>query len=287
MSFIKIENLVHKFYEKDNDGKIINEKNALDGIDIEVSRGQFIAILGRNGSGKSTLARHLNCLLYPDEGAIWINGNVVDEENEEEMWKNRKTIGMVFQNPDNQIIGMTVEEDAAFGPENLMIPPDEIRKRVDSSLYMTQMDKKKHLSPNSLSGGQKQRTAIAGILAMHPECVVFDEASAMLDPDGRKELGNIVCRLHDEGITIILITHYMNEAVMADKVFVMDRGRIKMSGTPAQVFGKSDEIKALGLEMPVITELAIRMKENGYNMPVNIFTIKEFADKFEQMYKSK
>lgn len=286
MPFIKVENLVHKFFERNNEGEIIDEKNALDGVDFQIEAGQFIAILGRNGSGKSTLARHLNCLLFPHEGSIWIDGNEVKEEDDINIWNNRKNIGMVFQNPDNQIIGTTVEEDTAFGPENLEFPTEKIRDRVDNALKMTGMYKKMHVSPNSLSGGQKQRVAIAGTLAMHPKCIVLDEATAMLDPDGRKELISTVHRLNkEEGITIILITHFMNEAVDADRIFVMDNGRVTMMGTPKEVFSRSDEIKYLGLEMPVMMNVAIRLKNDGYEIPVDVFTIEKLADVYEQLYR--
>ena len=286
MPFIKVENLVHKFFERNNEGEIIDEKNALDGVDFQIEAGQFIAIVGRNGSGKSTLARHLNCLLFPHEGSIWIDGNEVKEEDDINIWNNRKNIGMVFQNPDNQIIGTTVEEDTAFGPENLEFPTEKIRDRVDNALKMTGMYKKMHVSPNSLSGGQKQRVAIAGTLAMHPKCIVLDEATAMLDPDGRKELISTVHRLNkEEGITIILITHFMNEAVDADRIFVMDNGRVTMMGTPKEVFSRSDEIKNLGLEMPVMMNVAIRLKNDGYEIPVDVFTIEKLADVYEQLYR--
>ena len=286
MPFIKVENLVHKFFERNNEGEIIDEKNALDGVDFQIEAGQFIAILGRNGSGKSTLARHFNCLLFPHEGSIWIDGNEVKEEDDINIWNNRKNIGMVFQNPDNQIIGTTVEEDTAFGPENLEFPTEKIRDRVDNALKMTGMYKKMNVSPNSLSGGQKQRVAIAGTLAMHPKCIVLDEATAMLDPDGRKELISTVHRLNkEEGITIILITHFMNEAVDADRIFVMDNGRVTMMGTPKEVFSRSDEIKNLGLEMPVMMNVAIRLKNDGYEIPVDVFTIEKLADVYEQLYR--
>ncbi len=286
MPFIKVENLVHKFFERNNEGEIIDEKNALDGVDFQIEAGQFIAILGRNGSGKSTLARHLNCLLFPHEGSIWIDGNEVKEEDDINIWNNRKNIGMVFQNPDNQIIGTTVEEDTAFGPENLEFSTEKIRDRVDNALKMTGMYKKMNVSPNSLSGGQKQRVAIAGTLAMHPKCIVLDEATAMLDPDGRKELISTVHRLNkEEGITIILITHFMNEAVDADRIFVMDNGMVTMMGTPKEVFSRSDEIKNLGLEMPVMMNVAIRLKNDGYEIPVDVFTIEKLADVYEQLYR--
>lgn len=288
MSFIKVEKLVHKFFERDNNGEIIDEKNALDSVDLQIEAGQFIAIIGRNGSGKSTLARHLNCLLFPHEGAVWIDGNKSDEENETEIWKIRKKVGMVFQNPDNQIIGTTLEEDTAFGPENLGIPSEEIRTRVDNALELMGIGDKLKSSPNNLSGGQKQRAAIAGILAMQPQCIVLDEATAMLDPDGRSELIKVAHRLNKEqGITIILITHFMNEVTEADFVFVMDKGKIAMSGTPGDVFSKSDEIKKMGLEIPVMMELAIELKNAGYDMPVDVLNVEMFADAYEKLYRKK
>ncbi|MBD5135036.1 MAG: energy-coupling factor transporter ATPase [Lachnospiraceae bacterium] len=288
MSFISIKNLVHKFYVKDDDGNIIEENDAINGVSLDVERGQFIAILGQNGSGKSTLARHLNNLLFPDEGSIWIDNVAVNESDDENVWMNRKKIGMVFQNPDNQIIGTTVEEDTAFGPENLGIQTKNIRRRVDESLQTVGMDNRKKSSPNHLSGGQKQRIAIAGILAMHPCCIVLDEASAMLDPDGRRELLNTIHRLNkDEEITIILITHFMEEAVDADKVFVMEKGKIKLHGTPQQVFGESQSIKSAGLELPEIMKLSLQLKDDGYDIPTGMFTINEFADEFEKAYRNR
>lgn len=288
MSFISIKNLVHKFYVKDDDGNIIEENDAINGVSLAVERGQFIAILGQNGSGKSTLARHLNNLLFPAEGSIWIDDVPVNELDDENIWMNRKKIGMVFQNPDNQIIGTTVEEDTAFGPENLGIETKNIRRRVDESLQTVDMEHKKKSSPNHLSGGQKQRIAIAGILAMHPRCIVLDEASAMLDPDGRRELLDTVHRLNrDEEITIILITHFMEEAVDADSVFVMEKGKIKLQGTPQQVFGDSQGIQSAGLELPEIMKLSLRLKDDGYDIPTGMFTINEFADEFEKAYRSR
>lgn len=288
MSFISIKNLVHRFCVKDDDGNIIEENDAINGVSLDVERGEFIAILGQNGSGKSTLARHLNNLLFPDEGSIWIDDVAVNEFDDENVWMNRKKIGMVFQNPDNQIIGTTVEEDTAFGPENLGIETKNIRRRVDESLQIVGMEHKKKSSPNHLSGGQKQRIAIAGILAMHPRCIVLDEASAMLDPDGRRELLDTIHRLNkDEEITIILITHFMEEAVDADKVFVMEKGKIKLHGTPQQVFSESQSIRSAGLELPEIMELSLQLKDDGYDMPTGMFTIDEFADEFEKAYRSR
>lgn len=286
MSFIRIKNLIHKFSIKDEEGNVVEENQAIDDVSLDVERGQFIAILGRNGSGKSTLARHLNSLLFPDEGSIWIDGVEVDESDEKNIWKNRKKIGMVFQNPDNQIIGTTVEEDTAFGPENLGIETEIIRKRVDESLETVGMSHRKKISPNHLSGGQKQRVAIAGILAMHPQCIVFDEASAMLDPDGRKELLDTIIELNrNEKITVILITHFMEESIQADKIFVMDKGKIKLQGTPKEVFGETGTIQKMGLEYPEMMELSLRLRQDGYNQMPLVFTMEEFADEFEKIYK--
>lgn len=288
MSFIEVKNLIHRFKIKDENGNIIEETKAIDDVSFNVEKGQFIAILGANGSGKSTLARHINNLLFPDDGAIWIDDIEVDESDYDNVRKNRKKIGMVFQNPDNQIIGTTVEEDTAFGPENLGMDTKDIRKRVDESLYIVRMDSKKKYSPNHLSGGQKQRVAIAGILAMHPGCIVFDEASSMLDPDGRKELIDTICRLNrDEGITIILITHFMEEAVLADRIFVMEKGRVKLQGMPMEVFGNPQEIYDAGLELPEIMELSLRLKQKGFNISTDTFTVNEFADEFEKLYRNR
>lgn len=288
MPFISIKNLVHKFYVKDNDGNVIEENNAVDGVSLNVEKGQFIAILGRNGSGKSTLARHLNNLLFPSGGSIWIDDVEADEADEENVWKNRKKVGMVFQNPDNQIIGTTVEEDTAFGPENLGMEAKNIRKRVDESLKAVRMENKKKFSPNHLSGGQKQRVAIAGILAMHPQCIVFDEATSMLDPNGRQELMDTVYRLNrDEGITIILITHFMEEAAEADNIFVMKDGKILHQGKPHYVFGDSQGIKDAGLELPEIMELSLMLRNDGYNIGEGVFTINDFADEFEKAYRER
>lgn len=284
MGMIRAEKLVFEYDKRDEEGNVIGSHRAIDGVDIDVPQGSFVAILGHNGSGKSTLAKHMNAILVPTGGTMWVDGR--DTKDPNELWNIRQSAGMVFQNPDNQIIGTTVEEDTAFGPENLEFPTEKIRDRVDNALKMTGMYKKMNVSPNSLSGGQKQRVAIAGTLAMHPKCIVLDEATAMLDPDGRKELISTVHRLNkEEGITIILITHFMNEAVDADRIFVMDNGRVTMMGTPKEVFSRSDEIKNLGLEMPVMMNVAIRLRNDGYEIPVDVFTIEKLADVYEQLYR--
>ena len=235
MGIISVKNLIHKFIDKDEDGKILNEKIALDGINLDVEKGQFIAILGHNGSGKSTFAKHLNVILYPTEGDVNVDGmNTKDEEN---LWNIRQKAGMVFQNPDNQIIATVVEEDVGFGPENLGIETEEIWQRVNKALEAVEMTAYRKHSPNRLSGGQKQRVAIAGVVAMRPKCIILDEPTAMLDPNGRKEVIKTLHELNkNEKVTIILVTHYMDEVIGADKVFVMDKGKICLSGTPREVF---------------------------------------------------
>jgi len=251
-----------------------NLVTAIDGVDISVSRGQFIAVLGRNGSGKSTLAKHLNALLIPTSGTVWVNG--LDTRAEENTWEIRQSAGMVFQNPDNQIIATVVEEDVAFGPENLGVPPAEIRQRVDLALKNTGMSKYAESAPSKLSGGQKQRVAIAGILAMRPDCVIFDEPTAMLDPIGRQDVMNTVGSLNKaEGITVILITHFMEEAVRADIVFVMEGGRIVMRGAPKEIFSRVERMKGLGLDVPQAAELAHRLRENGLSLPEGIIALDE------------
>ena len=252
--------------------------HAIKGVDLEVEKGQFIAVLGHNGSGKSSLAKHINALLMPTKGTVWVDG--METADEEYLWDIRQTAGMVFQNPDNQIVATMVEEDVAFGPENLCVPTDEIWKRVETSLGAVEMTKYRHKSPLKLSGGQKQRVAIAGIIAMEPQCIVLDEPTAMLDPVGRKEVIETLHYLNREkGITIILITHHMNEVVDADKVFVMDKGKLVMSGTPKEIFSKVEEIKEIGLEVPQVTELGYLLKKNGLNIEDGILTIDELVEK--------
>lgn len=284
MPFIKVENLVHKFFERNNEGEIIDEKNALDGVDFQIEAGQFIAILGRNGSGKSTLARHLNCLLFPHEGSIWIDGNEVKEEDDINIWNNRKNIGMVFQNPDNQIIGTVVEEEVGFGPENLGVPTDEIWKRVENSLRAVGMLERRKDSPNKLSGGQKQRVAIAGVIAMEPKCIVLDEPTAMLDPNGRKEVIEAVEQLRKEkNVTVILITHYMEEVIDADQVFVMDEGHVVMHGTPKEIFSRVDELKKYRMDVPQVTMLADALIQKGVPLPKGILRREELVDALCQL----
>ncbi|MCL2351723.1 MAG: energy-coupling factor transporter ATPase [Firmicutes bacterium] len=250
---------------------------ALDDINIKIEKGEFVAILGHNGSGKSTLAKHMNALLQPTGGTIWVSG--LDTRIEENVWPVRKTAGMVFQNPDNQLVATVVEEDVAFGPENLGVPPKEIRRRVDAALERVSMYGCRQSAPHMLSGGQKQRVAIAGILAMKPECIVLDEPTAMLDPLGRKEVMDTVTSLNrEENITVIHITHFMEEAVLAGRVIVMEDGRIALEGTPREVFSQVERMRALGLDVPQMTELAHYLREKGLHVPQSIISIEEMAD---------
>ena len=277
MGIIKAKNLVHEFIRRDEEGNVESINTALDHVNLDVKQGQFIAILGHNGSGKSTLAKHINALLTPSEGVLWVDGmDVLDEENTIPV---RKTAGMVFQNPDNQIIASVVEEDVGFGPENIGVPTDEIWQRVEESLKAVGMLKYREHSPNKLSGGQKQRVAIAGVMAMQPECIVLDEPTAMLDPNGRKEVLRAVRKLNEEkGVTVILITHYMEEVVFADRVFVMDNGKLVMQGTPREIFSEVEKLKELRLDVPQVTLLAYELRKNGVDLPEGILTIEELVN---------
>ena len=251
---------------------------ALDEVSLSVRQGEFLAVLGRNGSGKSTLAKLMNALILPVSGTVIVDG--IDTTNEEMLWDIRCTTGMVFQNPDNQIVGTVVEEDVAFGPENLGVPPKEIRVRVDEALEMIGMSEYKKHAPHQLSGGQKQRVAIAGILAMRPKCIVLDEATAMLDPVGRKEVMRILRKLNtEEGITIVHITHHMDEAGMADRVLVIDGGKCVMLGTPRVVFSDVNRIKSLGLDVPQVTELMYELNKSGFDFPTDILTVDEAVER--------
>ncbi len=266
----------------DDLGEVASKKRALDQVNMEINKGEFVVILGHNGSGKSTMAKHLNALLLPTEGTLWVKG--MDTSNPEEVWNIRQTAGMVFQNPDNQIIATVVEEDVAFGPENIGIKPSKIRKRVDEALSTVDMEMYRTHSPNKLSGGQKQRIAIAGVLAMRPECIILDEPTAMLDPSGRQEVIDTVMRLNkEEHITIILITHYMEEAIEADRVYVMDEGKVAMKGTPEEVFVQVDKMKELGLDVPQVTELTYMLRSQGIDIPANILNVKEMVDALCQL----
>ena len=277
MGIIRAAKLGFDYFRYEEEGAEPEATRAIDDVNLDIQAGQFIAVLGHNGSGKSTLAKHINGLLVPTEGTLWVDN--MDTSEEEDIWKIRQKAGMVFQNPDNQIIGSVVEEDVGFGPENIGIPTEEIWKRVDESLQATGMVAYRHHSPNKLSGGQKQRVAIAGVMAMRPECIVLDEPTAMLDPNGRKEVLKAVRELNEkEGITVILITHYMEEVVFADHVFVMDQGRVVMQGTPREVFSRVEELKALRLDVPQVTLLAHELKQAGVEIPDGILTIEELVD---------
>lgn len=277
MSIIKTRGLVHEFIRRDEDDNVESITTALDHVDLKVEEGQFIAILGHNGSGKSTLAKHINALLSATEGTIWVDGMDVSEE--ENVIPVRKSAGMVFQNPDNQIIANVVEEDVAFGPENIGVPTDEIWERVEKSLRAVGMTKYRTHSPNKLSGGQKQRVAIAGVMAMEPKCIVFDEPTAMLDPNGRKEVLKAAHELNKKkGVTILLITHYMEEVVDADYVYVMEEGKIIMDGTPRDIFSRVDELKAHRLDVPQMTLLADELRKSGLPIPKGILTREELID---------
>lgn len=249
MGIIKARQLVHEYIRRDEEGNVESIQTALDHVDLDVKPGEFIAVLGHNGSGKSTLAKHINALLMPSEGSLWVDG--MDVSREENVLPVRQTAGMVFQNPDNQIIASVVEEDVGFGPENIGVPTDEIWQRVEASLKSVGMLKYRHHSPNKLSGGQKQRVAIAGVVAMQPKCIVLDEPTAMLDPNGRKDVIRTAQELNQKkGVTIILITHYMEEVVNADKVFVMDKGKVVMQGTPREIFSQVGKLKEYRLDVP-------------------------------------
>ena len=276
MEMIQTEKLVYEYEKRDEEGNVIGTSRAIDEVDIEAKEGQFIAVLGHNGSGKSTLAKHLNAILVPTEGSVWVNGK--NTSNPEELWDVRQSAGMVFQNPDNQIIGTVVEEDVGFGPENMGVPTDDIWKRVNDSLEKVGMTAYRYQSPNKLSGGQKQRVAIAGVMAMRPRCIILDEPTAMLDPNGRKEVLEAVRELNrKEKVTVILITHYMDEVIHADRVYVMDSGNVVMQGNPKEIFSQVDTLKAYGLDVPQVTLLAYELKKSGVDVPDGILTTEELV----------
>ena len=276
MGIVKSRDLTCEYIRRDDEGNVEGITTALDKVSLDIEPGQFIAILGHNGSGKSTLAKHMNVMLNPTEGTMWVDG--MDVRDEDKIWDIRQTAGMVFQNPDNQIIGQVVEEDVGFGPENMGVPTKQIWERVEESLKAVGMYEFRKHSPNKLSGGQKQRVSIAGVLAMHPKCIVLDEPTAMLDPNGRKEVVRAVRALNDvEGVTVILITHYMEEIIHADKVFVMDKGHIAMEGTPREIFSRVEELKALRLDVPQVTLLAYELQKKGLPLPNGILTTKELV----------
>ena len=276
---VRTRDLVFEYEKRDEEGNVIGSSRAIDEVDLDIKEGQFIAILGHNGSGKSTLAKHINAILVPTGGTIWVDGK--DTKDPEELWNVRQSAGMVFQNPDNQIIGTVVEEDVGFGPENLGVPTDEIWKRVEDSLKAVGMIEYRHHSPNKLSGGQKQRVAIAGVIAMEPKCVVLDEPTAMLDPIGRKEVLNTVRAR--KNVTVILITHYMEEVIYADKIFVMDHGKVVMNGTPKEIFSQVDMLKHYRLDVPQVTMLADELRKKGLDIPAGILKKEELVEALCQL----
>ena len=284
MGIIKTARLIYEYIRRDEEEKIEEVKRAIDGVDLDIEKGSFVAVLGHNGSGKSTFAKHINGLLLPTEGTVWVGE--MDTKDEEHIWDVRKTAGMVFQNPDNQIIGNIVEEDVGFGPENIGVETKEIWKRVDESLKAVGMTAYRKQSPNKLSGGQKQRVAIAGVMAMRPQCIILDEPTAMLDPNGRKE---VIATLHElnrqEKITVLLITHYMEEVIDADRVIVMDDGKLVMDGTPREIFSRVKELKEYRLDVPQVTELAYELKQAGLDLPDGILTMDELMDKLLPMFR--
>ena len=276
MEMIKTENLSFEYEKRDEEGNVIGTHMAVDGVELSIEPGQFIAILGHNGSGKSTLAKHMNAILVPTGGTMWVAGK--DTKQDENLLDIRQSAGMVFQNPDNQIIGNVVEEDVGFGPENIGVPTEEIWRRVEESLNAVGMIEYRHHSPNKLSGGQKQRVAIAGVVAMRPKCIVLDEPTAMLDPNGRKEVLKTVKKLHEkEKVTVILITHYMEEVIDADTVIVMDHGKIVMQGTPREIFSRVEELKEYRLDVPQVTMLAYELRKRGLNIPNGILRKEELV----------
>ena len=277
MGIIKAVKLAFDYLKYDEDGNVQETQRAVDGVDIDIKEGQFVAILGHNGSGKSTFAKHINALLLPSDGTIWIDG--INTSEEPELWKVRQKAGMVFQNPDNQIIGTVVEEDVGFGPDNMGVPTEDIWKRVNESLEKTGMTAYRHHSPNKLSGGQKQRVAIAGVMAMRPKCIVLDEPTAMLDPNGRKEVLAAVHQLNkQENVTVVLITHYMEEVIDADHVIVMDGGHVVMEGTPREIFSQVETLKKYRLDVPQVTLLAHELKQSGVDIPDGILTTEELVN---------
>ncbi len=274
---IRIKNLIHDYATRDEEGNINGSVRAIDDVSLHVQPGQFIAILGHNGSGKSTLAKHLNALLFPTSGTICIDN--MDTTDSEHLWDIRQVAGMIFQNPDNQIIGQVVEEDVGFGPENIGVPTQQIWERVNEALTTVDMQEYRKKSPNRLSGGQKQRVSIAGVIAMHPKCIIMDEPTAMLDPSGRYEVIRAARALNQvEGITIILITHYMEEAIYADHIYVMDHGAVALEGTPHEVFSEVDRMKELHLDVPQATLVADELRKAGVQLPKGILTKEELAE---------
>lgn len=284
MGIVKASKLIFEYIRRDEEENVEEVKRAINDVDVDIKNGDFVAVLGHNGSGKSTFAKHINGILMPSEGTVWVSG--MDTRDEEHIWDVRKTAGMVFQNPDNQIIGNVVEEDVGFGPENMGIPTEEIWRRVDESLDAVGMAAFRLQSPNKLSGGQKQRVAIAGVMAMRPQCIILDEPTAMLDPNGRKEVIRTLRELNRaEKITVLLITHYMEEAVHADRIIVMDDGRIVMDGKPREIFSRVKELKSHGLDVPQATELAWELKEAGMPLGDGILSRRELVEQLVPLLK--
>lgn len=277
MGIVKVKNLTFEYIRRDEDGNVEGITKAVDNVSIDIKQGDFVAVLGHNGSGKSTFAKHLNALVMPTEGTVWVDG--MDTREEENTLKVRQTAGMVFQNPDNQIVGTLVDEEVGFGPENIGVPTEEIWERVEKSLKAVGMYAFRNQSPNKLSGGQKQRVAIAGIVAMKPKCIVLDEPTAMLDPLGRKDVLNVLHELNrQENVTVILITHYMEEVIDIDKLYVMDDGKLVMSGTPREIFSQVEKLKKLRLDVPHVTELAYELQKEGVPLKNGILTSEEFTE---------
>lgn len=277
MGIVKAKNLTFEYIRRDEDGNVEGITKAVDNVSIDIKQGDFVAVLGHNGSGKSTFAKHLNALVMPTEGTVWVDG--MDTREEENTLKVRQTAGMVFQNPDNQIVGTLVDEEVGFGPENIGVPTEEIWERVEKSLKAVGMYAFRNQSPNKLSGGQKQRVAIAGIVAMKPKCIVLDEPTAMLDPSGRKDVLNVLHELNrQENVTVILITHYMEEVIDIDKLYVMDDGKLVMSGTPREIFSQVEKLKELRLDVPHVTELAYELQKEGVTLKNGILTSEEFTE---------
>lgn len=286
MGMINAKNIVYEYIRRDEEGNVESINRAIDDVSLDIKKGDFIAILGHNGSGKSTFAKHINAILTPGDGTLLVNG--MDTKEEDKVWDIRQVAGMVFQNPDNQIIATVVEEDVGFGAENLGVPTNEIWERVEKSLRAVGMLEYRKHSPNKLSGGQKQRVAIAGIMAMKPECIVLDEPTAMLDPNGRKEVIKTVKELNEiEKVTIILITHYMEEVIFADKVYVMDQGKVVMEGTPREIFSRVEDLKRYRLDVPQVTELAYELKKEGLNIPSGILSIDELVEALSSIKSNK
>lgn len=286
MSIIKARKLAHDYYKLDDEGKVESTSRAIDDVDLDVQEGNFVAILGHNGSGKSTLAKHINAILLPTEGTLLVDGN--NTKDESKIWDIRQTAGMVFQNPDNQIIGTIVDEDVGFGPENMGVPTQEIWERVEKSLRAVGMWEYRSHSPNKLSGGQKQRVAIAGVVAMRPKCIILDEPTAMLDPNGRREVIRTVHGLNkSEHVTVVLITHYMEEVIDADKVIVMDQGKIVMQGTPREVFSHVEELKSYRLDVPQATLVAYELQKAGIDLPDGILSNEELTAALENYRKGR